>query len=875
MPLPNTLSRTAGFGVATLVTAAVGRVGFLQDTGLSLYWPAAGVIVFWALTIRTKIEYVGFLAIILVGLTALNLRTGFPPVEAVMLALANATLGLLTRRVAILMVPLGRRLGLSSRNTSGPTRTPANETIARMAAPYDVFRLFGATFVGASLAWFFPAMSLVMEGNSPTFVDGAVWVVRSLASVMVVAGTGLALMQKTDNHRRSSVCDVLFAFGVTTLLATTAHLMSPHIPLAMMVLLPLFWSGVRSRTSVAALHAVYTTVAILAMVAGSGGAVFGLEFNSLSMSVRLHLIIIVAFLIALVVATAVNEFVRLNADIAAVADTARRRASALRTITRTIPDALLTVDLRGRATPLNSSGKTFVRPGEDGTNRLIDWPGRRFSSHPDLTPSVRALGGETVVAEPFAYTDRAGTERMFELTAAPLLPEGSDEPERALLLIRDVSENHQILHELERLAESDPLTGLPNRRRFDKDLAEHVQKYGGVGGVLVLDLDGFKDINDTFGHAVGDDVLTDISRILSESVYDSDVLTRLGGDEFAILVPDADRERLEQIAGYLVNRIRDYARTLDGAGKALTASVGGATIASALAQGVDPLVAADRLMYDVKYSGRDGIVIVGDCENPEEREPTRYEWKVRLEQALANDELTLHLQPIVDVESGRITGAETLVRLVADGRLIPPSEFVPVAERSGLASALDAWVIKRAISTLARLRDLDPELSIWINVSAQSIGDEAVARTLLDSVAECGVPASAVVLELTETAKIDNVPAARSYASRLRAKGFRLAIDDFGTGFGSLIYLQNMLFDYVKIDGVFISSLDRSTTDRAIVHSLVDMARSLNMEVVAEHVGSTEILDVVRDEGIHYAQGFDIGRPCPEDEFADRFLPTS
>lgn len=874
MPLLTTLSRTAVFGIALIATAAVGRVGFLQDTGLSLYWPAAGLIVFWILTVRTRVEYAGFVVITLVALTALNLQSGFPPTEAFLLAVSNTALGLLTRRVALLMVPLGRRLGLSSLDPSVSSKAPAQEIIARMSVPYDVFRLFGAAFIGSSLAWVITAWSLILEGNSPTFVDGSIWVIRSLASVMLIAGTGLALIQGGGEKRRSSVGDALFAFGLTTVLAIAVLLMSAHVPLALTILLPLFWSGVRSSTSVAAIHAVYTTAATLAVVAWSGGAVFGHELNTISMSVRLHLMIIVVFLISLVVATAVNELARLNSDNAAVADTARRRASALRTVTKTIPDALLTVDLRGRTAPLNSSGEKFVR-ADGGSLRIAGSSGGRTTSLSKLAPSMRALGGETVIAQPFAFTDGTGTERTFELTAAPLLPEGSDDPERALLLLRDVSEHHLILRELERLAESDPLTGLPNRRRFDKELAEHIARCGDVGGVLVLDLDGFKDINDTFGHAFGDDVLTTIARILAESVYESDTLTRLGGDEFAILIPDADHDRLESIAEYLVNRLRGYARTLNGAGRALTASVGGVTVASALAQGVDPLVAADRLMYDVKYAGRDGIVIVGDCGNPEEREPSRYEWKVRLEEALAHDDLVLHLQPIVDVTSGRIMGAEALVRLVYDGRLVPPAEFVPVAERSGIASALDEWVIRRAVGMLARLRDVDPDLSIWINVSAQSIGSETVERTLLDAVEESGVPATAVVLELTETARIADVPAARCYASRLRSNGFRLAIDDFGTGFGSLIYLKNMLFDYMKIDGEFISSLDHSTTDRAIVHSLVELAGELRMEVVAERVESIEILDVVRSEGIHFAQGFDVGRPCPESEFVSRHLSSS
>ena len=874
MPMLTTPSRVAAwritaFAIAVTAAAGVGRVGFYQESGLALYWPAAGVIVLWALTIRSRIEYVAFVALTMVILSILNLRTGFELSEALLLSLSNVALGLITRWTSLALVPLGRRFGLRA---AVPSSDRSHTIIARMAVTYDVFRLFGAAFVGASLAWGVTALGLIADGRSPTFVDGAVWVVRSLASVMLITSTGLALMHRPGYRRETKAVDTIFAFALTIVFAAIAQVMSPYLPLAMMILIPLFWSGVRSTTSVAALHAVFTTVTLLAMVAGTRGAVFGLEYSTLALSARLHLMVILTFLISLVVATAVNEFVRLNADLTALADTAGRRETALRTVTETIPDALLTVDQHGRATPLNTSGTTFVRADGEGHLQLVSWPGHRPAEQPDLTPSARALRGETVVAEPFIFTDRSGTQRTFELTAAPLLPEESEDSERALLLIRDVSENHRFLSELERLANSDPLTGLPNRRRFDKALAEHIADQGPTGGVLVFDLDGFKNINDTFGHAFGDGVLIDIAGILTDTTDDADVLTRLGGDEFAILVPDGDRERLESLATALVDRTREYSRTLDGAGRELSVSVGGVTIASAMARGVAPLVAADRLMYDVKYSGRDNIVILGDHDAPEDRITSPYEWKVRLEKALLGDDLQLHLQPILDVESGRIVGAEALVRLLDDGRVVPPSQFVPIAERSGIITQMDIWVVREAIRMIARLRELDEDLSIWINFSAHSIGSTDLERVLFEESDARGVPPSAVVLELTETAKLDEVAAARTYAKRVRDRGFRLAIDDFGTGFGSLLYMKIMLFDYVKIDGEFIANLDSSATDRAIVRSLVDLAGKLGMDVVAEHVGSDAVLDVVRDEGIHLAQGFGIGRPYPEAEFVRRFL---
>lgn len=243
-----------------------------------------------------------------------------------------------------------------------------------------------------------------------------------------------------------------------------------------------------------------------------------------------------------------------------------------------------------------------------------------------------------------------------------------------------------------------------------------------------------------------------------------------------------------------------------------------------------------------------------------------------MERAIDHDELLLHLQPITDVESGSVVGAEVLVRLPEAGSLISPSEFVPVAERAGIAVLLDRWVVREAIAMTARMRAIDPRFTIWINISAQSIGSDELERTLLTSLDRHDVPASAVVLELTETAQIDDVPGARAQARRLRAAGIRLAIDDFGTGFGSFLYVKHLLFDYVKIDGEFVTVMDNCATDCAIVRSIVGLAGQLNMQVVAEKVETDAVMELVRTENIHLAQGFGLGRPCPEGEFVERYV---
>ncbi|EFV90976.1 diguanylate cyclase/phosphodiesterase with PAS/PAC sensor(s) [Dietzia cinnamea P4] len=425
--------------------------------------------------------------------------------------------------------------------------------------------------------------------------------------------------------------DVAVAYGATTVTGVIAFLLSPYLPLALLILLPLFWSGVRSTTAVAAVHSMYTVVLISLLAWITSGSMLGVEFDPVSVTVRLYLVMIVASLISLVVATAVNEFVRLNDDLTGLAATAEHRAVELRTVTETIPDALVTVTADGDATALNAGGVTFVRTGEDGRQRVIMPQDEQWTRIPaEDIPSARALRGETVRAQNFLHADASGEERAFELSASPLVPDGGEDPDRALLLIRDVTDHHRVMRELEMLAESDPLTGLLNRRRFERELIRHHGKHrldGRGGGVLVLDLDGFKDINDTFGHAAGDEILKCVASILAASTGPSDLLTRLGGDEFAILMPRADRDRVRAVADLLVEQVRDYARSLDGAKRKLSVSIGGAALEAADEQGVDPIVAADRLMYDVKNTGRDGVMVVGRSEGPRQRIRTRVEWK--------------------------------------------------------------------------------------------------------------------------------------------------------------------------------------------------------------------------------------------------------
>ncbi len=443
----------------------------------------------------------------------------------------------------------------------------------------------------------------------------------------------------------------------------------------------------------------------------------------------------------------------------------------------------------------------------------------------------------------------------------------------------DISDRRRYLDRLAHLADHDVLTGLANRRRFENELERHLdrcRRHGPTGALLLLDLDNFKQVNDSLGHNAGDELLVTIGGLLRRSIRATDVVARVGGDEFAIMLTDGDQVDTKRVADLVVERIRDHAATLDGVRRRVSASVGAVTFAAATEHSADILALADMTMYDAKESGRNRVALLeeGDARSP--RSSMRLQWQARIEDALDNDRFALHFQPIMDISTGRIDSAEVLLRLRGeDGELIPPGRFIYIAERAGLMPRVDSWVLERSIEMLAQLRELVPDFCLEVNISGASMGDPAVEQTIVSALQRFEVDPHALILEITETSAVADVALAREFAERMAALGCRFALDDFGAGFGSFYYLKHLIFDYVKIDGEFVAHVHRSSVDRTIVRSIVGIARDLGKQTVAEFVSDPEIFDVVRAEGVDYAQGFMIGKPVPMDVFVHDFMLAS
>ncbi|GGL34306.1 EAL domain-containing protein [Phycicoccus endophyticus] len=571
--------------------------------------------------------------------------------------------------------------------------------------------------------------------------------------------------------------------------------------------------------------------------------------------------------VLLVIRDVSEEYARLHALLAERERTERLISDA--------PHGVAVLDLEGRVVQVNDSLATlFGRPARALVGRLFAdlspthrEPMVRHLARTLEDPGSLLVGDWTIVAP-------EGSEAHVSLTSR-VLETADGVPDVVLVNVVDFSEQRRYEERLSYLADHDPLTGLVNRRRFDAVLDAQLRRrspYEPDGALLLLDLDHFKEVNDTMGHGVGDELIVGVAGLLDRSLRSSDVVARVGGDEFAIILPDADQAAARRVASSVIESVRDFTRTLDGVRRRVTVSMGVVTFAEAAEQEVDVLALADMLLYDAKEGGRDRFAVLSSTA-AKSHTGARLEVKGRIEAALEEDQFELYLQPLLDLRTERVAGAEALLRLVDGGPPLSPDRFVRVAERTGLAVELDCWVVRHAVELLARIHEQVPDFGLGVNLSGRSIGSPVVERTLVDAIRQHRIRGDALVIEATETAAVADVPAARSFAQRLAELGTRVAIDDFGAGFGSFYYLKHLPFDIVKIDGEFVRECHTSAVDRAILASIVGIARDLGKETVAEFVTEQPVLDVVCELGVDYAQGFHIGEPVPFEEFRARHLP--
>jgi diguanylate cyclase (GGDEF)-like protein/PAS domain S-box-containing protein len=448
---------------------------------------------------------------------------------------------------------------------------------------------------------------------------------------------------------------------------------------------------------------------------------------------------------------------------------------------------------------------------------------------------------------------------------ATLVLDADGKPSHVLGQIQDITDRRRFEERLQHLVDHDPLTGLFNRRRFEQELdrhVAHVQRYGPGGALLVLDLDDFKTVNDTLGHNAGDELIVSVASLLKTQLRDSDVVARLGGDEFAVLLPTGGAEDAEAVAAKLVDAVHDEI-TVIGTRRArrITTSVGVAPFVGGDHTGEEMLVNADLAMYEAKEAGRDRYAAYAADRHELPRVQARMHWVERIRDALEDDRFVLHAQPILDLRSGAIAQYELLIRMLDDdGDLIPPGTFLQIAERFDLVQEIDRWVAGRALELIAEHAGA---LRLTVNLSGRTLTDDRLLAELEEGIARTGADPACLTFEVTETAAVANMHLAREFAERLRAIGCRFALDDFGAGFGSFYYLKHLPFDYLKIDGEFVSNCLSNRTDQLVIRAVVDIAQGLGKETVAEFAADEELVQFLRSQGVDYAQGFHVGRPLP------------
>ena len=538
---------------------------------------------------------------------------------------------------------------------------------------------------------------------------------------------------------------------------------------------------------------------------------------------------------------------------------------------QSIGDAVISTDAEGRIEYINPVAETLTawsravargRPIGDVLNLVNE-----ITREPIENPLVCALGrGETgPAADHSVLLTRTGQEVAIQESAAPIC----DRQGRvigAVIVFHDVTKERRLKRALSYQASHDALTGLINRREFDNRLHAAVlsaQRGEGAYALLYIDLDQFKVVNDTCGHQAGDRLLRDVTGLLQGRVRASDTIARLGGDEFGVLLEGCTPEQSARVADGVRQAIKEYRFIWGATTLSVGASVGVVQISAETESVAAVMSAADIACYAAKDEGRNRIhVYEADGVSNRHRE---MHWVARVTRAAEENRLELFFQPIVRIGADEApTFHELTIRLRDDdGRLVPPSEFIPAAERYNVMSIIDRWVVIRAVELLKRRREAGGTLPMLaVNLSGTSLNEQAFAEFILHTVGEPDI-ASALCFEITETAAVTSLSNVTFFMRELKARGCKFALDDFGTGLSSFMYLKTLPVDYLKIDGQFISQIATDPVDRSMVEAISKVGRALGIATVAEWVESEAVLDELKRIGVDFAQGYHMARPLP------------
>ena len=493
---------------------------------------------------------------------------------------------------------------------------------------------------------------------------------------------------------------------------------------------------------------------------------------------------------------------------------------------------------------LEVARRSIVTGSHVSADAVMETPTRRTR----LTAAPVSIGREIAGSLVAVLDDDAGVERLAE--QQDLLMAFAQQASLALTDARTVEAVTQ--------AHRDPVTGLPNRTLFLERLREALaERRDDI--VLFIDLDRFKAVNDSLGHRAGDDLLAAVSRRITQRLRADDMVARIGGDEFAVLLRDISLNDAVVIAESLIASLRQPFRVASR-DALIGASVGVADRKSAEDTADDLLSNADVAMYTAKKRGASQVAVF----EPEMLAETvaRLDLVADLQRALQHGDLRLHYQPLVDLRSLQPVGVEGLLRWTCPHRgVVPPVEFIGIAEESNLIVDLGLWALREGVRQLANWERDFPALGLNLNIAPRQLLDREFVSHVAEILLTEGVPATALTLELTETAMIRDPDTAGHQMARLKELGIKVAVDDFGTGYSSLSYLRRFPVDELKIDRSFIGSMNRSAEDLAVVRAVIDLGKALRLQTVAEGIEDAKQLATLRRLGCHFGQGYHFARP--------------
>lgn len=423
-------------------------------------------------------------------------------------------------------------------------------------------------------------------------------------------------------------------------------------------------------------------------------------------------------------------------------------------------------------------------------------------------------------------------------------------------------------------ATHDPLTGLINRREFERllrEALEEVDAFGAVHTLLYIDLDQFKVVNDTCGHIAGDELLRQISELLNATVREQDVLARLGGDEFGLLLNCCTQQDALGVGNKICAAVSEYRFSWEGKAFTIGASIGAVQLDS-YARSLEALLSqADSACYMAKEHGRNRVHLYTPTDASLAARQAEMQWTTRLTKALQEDRFLLYVQPILPLQecSGLTPRYEVLLRLHdEEGGVVLPGAFIPAAERYGLIASIDHWVFDALVAFMHRRREWVGRVQFNINISGVSICDLELLRHIVAVLSIKPYLAPMFCFEITESEAVRNMRQAHHFIHRLKHLGCRFALDDFGSGMSSFTYLKNLPVDYLKIDGSFVLGVDQDDIDRVTVRSIKEIAQAMGMQTVAEYVENAAVRDVLVELGVDYGQGYFLGRPQPLTELS-------